>query len=569
VQIHDQADFDKITAKIRDIPKEHLKEGKEEILLYPMDKWHLYNDFKDGKLSGGRIQFVRLFGTIGIFVLFLACINFMNLSTARSEKRAKEVGIRKTIGSLRSQLIWQFFSESLLVAFFALILAVIIVVLSLSFFNGLADKQIAIPWKLPSFWLLLGGFTLLTGAVSGSYPAFYLSGFEPIKVLKGTFRVGYLASLPRKIMVVVQFTISVALIIGTLVVFRQIQFAKSRPIGYTRDGLISVAMSTPDLAAHYNAIRTDLLQTGTVENMAESSSPETEIDAALTGFEWRGKNPSSNPLFGVIGVTHDFGKTVGWEILQGRDFSKNFPSDSGAAGSFILNEAAVKLIGLKNPVSEIIKFNGISHTIIGIVKNLIMESPYSPASPTIFLVDYKWANIITVHIRPSVPVREALANIETVFKKYDPASPFEYRFVDEEYAKKFSDEQRIGNLATVFAALAIFISCLGLFGLASFVAEQRTKEIGVRKLLGASVFNIWRLLTKEFVSLVFISLLIAIPIAFYFMHKWLQHFQYRVEFTWWIFAAAGIGAIAITLITVSFQSIKAALTNPARGLRTE
>jgi ABC-type antimicrobial peptide transport system permease subunit len=370
-------------------------------------------------------------------------------------------------------------------------------------------------------------------------------------------------------LVVGQFSISVALIIGTIVVIRQIQYAKSRPVGYRRDGLISVAINTPDISGHYNAIRKDLLQTGAIEDMAESSSPETEIETALTGFDWRGKDPHSNPLFGTIGVTHDFGRTIGWEVLRGRDFSRKFLSDSGASGSLILNEAAVKLTGLRTPVGELIKFNGVSHPIIGVVKDMLMESPYSPVSPTIFIVDYGWTNFITIRIKPSLPVHEALAKIEPVFKQYNPASPFEYRFIDEEYAKKFSDEQRIGNLAAVFAILAIFISCLGLFGLVSFVAEQRTKEIGVRKLLGASAFNIWNLITREFVFLVLISLLIAIPVAYLFMDKWLQNYQYRSDMSWWIFAAAGTAAIVITLLTVSFQSIKAALANPTSSLRSE
>jgi len=565
-QVNNNTDFDKITAKIKDIPKEHLKEGKEEILLYPMDKWHLYSDFKNGKVDEGRIQFVWLFSIIGVFVLLLACINFMNLSTARSEKRAKEVGIRKAIGSLRRQLIGQFLSESLVTASSALIVAIIIVMLSLPFFNNLADKQMSVPWLNPVFWLFALGFTLFTGLVSGSYPAFYLSGFEPIKVLKGTFRVGRFASLPRKILVVIQFTVSVTLIISTVIVFRQIQFAKNRPVGYTREGLITVAMNTPELAGHYNAIRNDLIQTGAVENMAQSSSPETAVDAALTGFDWKGKDPNASPLFGAIGVTHDFGKTIGWKIIEGRDFSRNFSTDSGA---FILNESAAKLTGLKNPVGEIIKFNGIDHQVIGVVKNMVMESPYDPVSPTIFLLDYNWANFITVRIKPSMPLRDALAKMESVFKTYNPGSPFNYQFTDEEYTKKFSDEERIGNLSAIFAILAIFISCLGLFGLASFVAEQRIKEIGVRKVLGASVFNIWGLLSKDFVMLVTISFLIAAPIAYYFTHNWLQNYQYRTELSWWIFAAAGVGALLITILTVSFQSIKAAIANPVKSLRTE
>ena len=567
VQMSPHADFEKTTAKIKDITSQHRKEVKEQIGLHPMDQWHLYSEFKNGKPVGGRIQFVWLFGIIGVFVLLLACINFMNLSTARSERRAKEVGIRKAIGSVRWQLIGQFLSESLMVAGMALILALLIVRLSLPFFNVLTNKQISIPRDNPLFWLAILGFTLFTGLISGSYPAFYLSGFDPIKVLKGTFRVGPSASLPRKVLVVVQFTVSITLIIGTIIVFRQIHYAKDRPIGYTREGLFTVVMSTPEIyAAHYDALRDDLIRTGAVEDMAESSSSSTEVENTSAGFDWKGKDPTINPLFGTISVTHDFGKTVGWKITAGRDFSRSFPTDSSAV---ILNESAVKLTGLRDPVGQIMKFMGQNLTIAGVVKDMVMQSPYMPVQPTIFFLDYKFANFITVRIKPFMPVRESIAKIEPVFKKYNPGSPFVFKFTDETYAKKFSDEERVGNLASFFAGLAIFISCLGLFGLASFVAEQRRKEIGVRKVLGASVFHLWRMLSKEFVALVIVSCLIAIPIAWYFLHEWLQKYEYRTPVSWWIFAAAAIGALGITLLTVSYQAISAALKNPVTTLRTE
>jgi len=569
VQVNDNVDIARTSAKIKNASMVHLKEaedGKEELVLQPMDNWRLYSEFKNGKVVGGRIQFVWLFGIIGVFVLLLACINFMNLSTARSEKRAKEVGIRKTVGSLRKQLIAQFLSESIVVAFIAFVFAIILVRVLLSFFNSLADKDMAIPWSNPSFWLFSLAFTIFTGLISGSYPAFYLSHFEPIKVLKGTFRVGRFASLPRKVLVVVQFTVSITLVIGTIIVFKQIQFAKNRPVGYTREGLIMIDMTTPDLYGHYDAIRSDLLATGVVENMAESSSPATAVYSNQIGFNWEGKDPNSLPLFGIVACTWDFGKTIGWKIKEGRDFSRDFVADSS---SLILNEAAVKLTGLKNIVGKTIKWNDDNYTVVGVVKDMVMESPYSPVNPTIFTMNTGWANVITIRIKPTVSVQQALAKIETVFKKYNPGAPFDYRFTDEEYAKKFSDEQRIGNLATFFAILAIFISCLGLFGLASFVAEQRTKEIGVRKVLGASVFNLWQMLSKDFAWLVAISCLIAIPIAWYYLHQWLQNYQYRTNISWWVFIAACLGALIITLLTVSFQAIKAALANPVKSLRTE
>ena len=566
VQLNPNVSAAQATKTIMGIPKQHNKDGNEEVILQPMDNWRLHSDFKEGKVSGGRIQFVWLFGIIGVFVLLLACINFMNLSTARSEKRAKEVGIRKTLGSLRVQLVSQLLSESILVAIIALVVALVLVQASLPFFNGLADKEMHLPWGYPAFWSMAVGFALFTGLVSGSYPALYLSSFQPIKVLKGTYKVGKLASLPRKVLVVIQFTVSITLIIGTIIVFRQIQYAKDRPVGYSRDGLITVEINTPEIYGHYNALRDDLLASGAVENMAESNSQPTEVTSNQIGYDWPGKDPSTTPLFGTISVTHDYGKTINWQIKEGRDFSRNFTSDSGA---FVLNESAVKLMGIAHPVGVLVKWNGKARPIVGVIKDMVMQSPFTPVQPTIFFLDYGWTNDIIVRIKPTMPVREALGRIEPVFLRHNPGSPFSYKFVDEEYARKFSDEQNVGHLASIFAILAIFISCLGLFGLASFVAEQRTKEMGVRKVLGASIFNIWKLLSTEFVVLVIISCVIATPLAWYYLDQWLKKYEYHTGIPWWIFVAAAIGALIITVATVSYQAIKAALANPVKSLRTE
>ncbi len=570
VQVADNIDMDKETAKIKDIVMVHkvaATDGKEQAVLFPMDKWRLYSEFKDGKATGGRIQFIWLFSVIGVFVLMLACINFMNLSTARSEKRAKEVGIRKTVGSVRGQLIGQFLSESVLVAFVSFIFSIILVIALLPLFNKLADKSIGIPWSNPFFWLLTLVFTFFTGLISGSYPAFYLSKFEPIKVLKGTFKVGRFASLPRKVLVVIQFTFSIALIIGTIIVFKQIQFAKDRPVNYRNEGLITINMSTPDLYGHYDALRSDLLATHVVDNMAESSSPTTGVWSNQIGFNWQGKDPNTLPSFGTIAVTEDFGKTIGWKIKEGRDFSKEFATDSLG---MILNEAAVKQVAMKRDiVGETIQFNDKNYIVIGVIKDMIMQSPYSPVQPTVFFYDRNWANVITVAIKQGAPIRDALAKIETVFKKYNPSAPFTYTFNDEDYKQKFADEQRVGKLATFFTILAIFISCLGLFGLASFVAEQRKKEIGVRKVLGASVFKLWQMLSKEFALLVLLSCFIAIPLAWYYLNGWLLQYEYRTTISSWVFIMSGIGALTITVITVSFQAIKAAVANPVKSLRTE
>ncbi|MBB5282304.1 ABC-type antimicrobial peptide transport system permease subunit [Rhabdobacter roseus] len=568
-QIAPNTNFEAVSTKIKDLKLKHAPEVafvKPEIFLHPMSRWHLYDSWdKAGKVSG-RIQYVWLFGIIGVFVLLLACINFMNLSTARSEKRAKEVGIRKAVGSVRTQLISQFLSESLLVVTVAFVLSLLLVWLILPFFNEVADKEIAVLWTNPVFWLFGIGFSLFTGLLAGSYPAFYLSSFQPVKVLKGTFRIGRFASMPRKVLVVVQFTVSVTLIIGTVLVFRQIQYAKNRPIGYDRNGLITVAMNTPELYGRYNALRSELLQTGAVIEMSTSSTPATHLLSKNGGFEWEGKDPNLKAQFGTVAVTHDFGKTVGWQFVEGRDFSRQFSTDSSG---MVLNETAARYMGIKDPVGKTIKWDGRSFHVVGVVKDMVMESPFEPAFQTVFMLNYDWASVINIKLNPTLSISESLAKIETIFRTFNPGSPFDYKFSDQQYALKFAAEERIGKLAAVFAVLAIFISCLGLFGLASFVAEQRTKEIGIRKVLGATVFNLWQLLSKDFVFLVLIAFVMAAPLAYYFLNGWLQKYTYRTEISWWIFAATGASALLITLLTVSFQAIKAALMNPVKTLKTE
>jgi ABC-type antimicrobial peptide transport system permease subunit len=569
-QVADNADINKVSAKIRDIKlskvnKSELK-SKPQVFLDPMKNWHLYSDFKNGVIVGGRIQYVWLFGIIGVFVLLLACINFMNLSTARSEKRAKEVGIRKAIGSLRSQLIYQFLSESMLVVFFAFALALLFVQLGLPFFNEIAGKKMSILWDNPVFWLFGIGFSIFTGLISGSYPALYLSSFNPVKVLKGTFKVGKLAAIPRKVLVVVQFTVSVTLIICTIIVFSQIQFAKNRPVGYSRDGLITLPMATGDIHKQFAAFKDELLKTGSVVSVAEAGSPTTGDYSTNSGFDWKGKDPSLSVEFPNIDISYDYGKTAGWQLVAGRDLSAEYPTDSAA---FIINETAAKFMNLNNPIGEILKWDGHPYRIVGMIKDMVAESPYAPVRPTLFHLLSGAGDYIIVRINPKSSARDALAKIEGVYKKYNPSQPFDYQFVDEEYAKKFGNENRIGKLAGFFASLAIFISCLGLFGMASFMAEQRTKEIGVRKVLGATVFNLWQMLSRDFVVLIIISLLIATPVSYYFMYKWLLGYQYHTAISWWIFAVTAIGAMALTLLTVSYQSINAALANPVKSLKTE
>jgi len=570
VQTADNSSMVSVSKKIKDVKihKVHKDEvvHKPQLFLLPMNMWHLNSEFKDGVNVGGAIRYVWLFGIIGIFVLLLACINFMNLSTARSEKRAKEVGIRKAIGSLRKQLIYQFFSESLLVAICAFLFSIILAQLSMPFFNQVANKRMSILWDKPLFWIMGIGFSLVTGLIAGSYPAFYLSSFNPVKVLKGTFRVGRFAAFPRQILVVLQFTVSVILIICTIIVFRQIQFAKNRPVGYSRAGLVVLAMATEDIHKHFSVVQDELLKTGAITSIAECSGPTTGISSTNSGFEWKGKDPGLAVDFPNTEVSPEYGKTVSWEFKEGRDFSNEFPSDSSA---FLINETAAKYMNLKNPVGEIVKWDHTPFTVIGVIKDMVQESPYAPVRPSFYHMSKDAENFITIKTNPKVSVSGALNKIEAAFKTYNPAQPFEYEFAYEAYAKKFGDEERIGKLASAFAALAIFISCLGLFGMASFMAEQRIKEIGVRKVLGASVFNLWRLLSKDFVVLVSISLIIAVPLAYYFMDQWLQNYEYRAEISWWISGLTALGALIITLLTVSYQSIKAALANPVKSLRTE
>lgn len=568
-QLAENADIEKVSRKIHDVKLKASGPGearfKPVIFLHPMNKWHLFADFKNGVNVGGRIQYVWLFGIIGVFVLLLACINFMNLSTARSEKRAKEVGVRKAIGSARSQLIAQFFSESFMVVLLAFVLSIVIVLLLLPYFNQLADKKLSVLWTYPVFWGMGFLVCLFTGLIAGSYPALYLSSFQPVKVLKGTFRIGQFAAMPRKVLVVLQFSVSVILIIGTIVVYRQIQHAKNRPVGYNKESMVFTT-TNDEIHKKFEAIRNQLKNDGTIIEMAESGSPATEVWNSNGGFNWEGKDPNQSVNFPNNAVSYEFGKVLGWQIKEGRDFSRDFATDSAA---FIMNESAVKFIGLKDPVGKTIQWNDKPYTIIGVVKDMLIESPYEPIKASLWHLSTEVENVITLKMNPKLSVSTALAAIEKTFSAYDPATSFEFRFVDEEFGKKFMEEERIGKLATCFAVLAVLISCLGLFGLASFVAEQRTKEIGVRKVLGASVTNLWQMLSKDFIVLVLIACVIAVPLSWYGMSQWLQKYDYRTPITWWIFASAIFGALIITLLTVSFQAVKAALANPIKSLRTE
>jgi ABC-type antimicrobial peptide transport system permease subunit len=570
VQLADNVKLENASAKIKNVKLDNIgpeeKRYKWQVFLHPMSKWNLYSEFKNGINTGGNIRYVWLFAAIGIFVLILACINFMNLSTARSEKRAREVGIRKAIGSLRWQITRQFFFESYMVVIFAFIFALVLVALLLPLFNDVAAKQMTMPWNNPLFWFGCIGFIIITGLLSGSYPALYLSSFQPLKVLKGTFKAGKNAAIPRRVLVVLQFTVSVMLIIGTIIVHQQIQHAKNRPIGYDRNGLVNIWMER-EIKEHYDAVRNELKSSGAIEELTASNAPLTGVWNTNGGFEWEGKDPNLAVDFPNNSVRFDFGKTVSWKLKSGRDFSRDFATDSVA---FIINESAAKFLGFADPVGKTLKWNGTPFTIIGVVDDIMQESPFYPVRPTLYHID-QFANMnnLILKLNPNKSVASSIKIIEQTLRKYSPDVPFDYKFVDEEFGSKFIAEERIGKLSSYFAVLAILISCLGLFGMASFVAEQRTKEMGIRKVLGASVVNLWRLLSIEFIILVSLSCLIATPIAYYYLDGWLANYDYRVEINWLVFVAATIVALLITLITVSFQAIKAALMNPVKSLRTE
>lgn len=575
IQIADNTTFDAVTEAIIEVKKkadEDVVQYNPRIFLLPMDDWYLRSNFEDGVQTGGRITYVWLFGIIGIFVLILACINFMNLSTARSEKRAKEVGIRKTLGSQRGQLIAQFLSESFLVVIFAFISAVAIVLLFLNGFNDLARKEILFPWTNPSFWLISVGFIVVTALLAGSYPALYLSSFKPVQVLKGTFKGGKYSGLPRKILVVLQFTVSVAFIIGTFIVMQQINHAKNRPIGYEKEGLIQIPTFAQDFTGKTELMREKFIKSGAVVEMATSSSPTTQIWSNRSGYTWEGKPDGFQEDFAWTEVSVDYAKTLKMKVVEGRDFSRDFASDSLG---ILINETAKKYMGVENPVGMLLRDTDEEDPapplkIIGVVEDMVAQSPYEPVKQGMYVYDrYDNFSYYNLRLNPNQSAGQSIAVVERVFREQFPDIPFEYQFVDEEYGRKFSAEERVGSLAGIFTGLAILISCLGLFGLTSFVAEQRTKEIGVRKVLGASISQLWLLLSKDFITLVFISILVASPLAYYVMGQWLQKFTYRTSVGWEVFAVACIGALVITLITVSFQAVKAATANPVKSLRTE
>jgi ABC-type antimicrobial peptide transport system permease subunit len=540
------------------------KDNKEEVFFQPMKDWHLYSNFTAGYQDGGFIEYVRLFSIIGVLVLLIACINFMNLSTARSEKRAREVGVRKAIGSGRRQLIAQFLIESLVITAVAGGLALVLAQLVLPAFDLLTGNSIVMPWTNALFWGIMTGYIVVTGLLAGSRPAFYLSAFRPVNVLKGAVPTGRNATWPRKVLVVLQFSCSVALIISTFLIYEQVQFAKDRPAGYHSAGLVMTDGSV-DLTRSYPALRDELMGSGLVSSITRSNCYVTELWNWSVIDDWQGRQTKEGLSIGTVYIGDDYFQTMGMQLVAGKGFDGNFPADSG---SVVLNEAAVKRMRLKDPVGQLITWHHSPHRVIGVVKDALMSNPYSPAVATLFNYNPTEATNYTYRLaRNAGPM--ALAKIGAIFSKYNPAFPFLYHFVDAAYAQKFGLEELVGRLAALFAGLAIFISCLGLFGLAAYTAEQRTREIGIRKVLGASVAQLWLLLSRDLVLLVVISCVVASPVAYYFLQGWLQQYSYRISIGPGVFVLAAGMALLITAATVSFQAVRAALANPVRSLRAE
>ena len=553
-------------ASIRNVIRSHVAGVDNEIFLHPLTKWRLYSRFENGKIVGGGIETVRLFGIIGAFILLIACINYMNLTTAQSIRRAREVGISKVVGAGRASLVVRFLGESVLVTFLSGVLGLIVVRLSIEGFNWLTWDNLSIPYENPYFWLGIGAFIGVTGIIAGSYPAFYLSGFRPISVLKGTFKTGYSLVSIRKILVVVQFSFAIAFIICTIVIYRQIEYGRDRDPGYNRDHLAFVYVKG-EINQRYQSIRSDLLNSGAATVVTRSNSPITDTWSGDDSYSWRGKNPNLRMYFSEFHADNDFVRTMGLHLIAGRAINTNlYPTDTTA---ILLNESAAKLMGFKDPVGQTVTNKQGNWTVVGVVRDFVSGSPLDAVQPAIIQGPKNWFGAVSFRLNPRYTLSDAMQKIEAIFKKYNPDYPFIYRFADQEDAQKLENERRTGIQSMLFGGMAILISCLGLFALAAYTAERRVKEIGVRKVLGASVTNIAALLSAEFLKLVAIAFVIASPLAWWAMHSWLENYTYRIQFGWLTFAITGVLSMGIAVASVSYQSIRAATSNPVDSLRSE
>ena len=568
VQLRDDADPIKVEAKIKDFIYSYQQKDKSfitELGLQSYPEKYLHSSFKNGQVDGGRIEYVNLFSIVAVFILLIACINFMNLATAQSAKRAKEVGLRKVVGAIRGSLIGQFIGEAILITFFAMTIAFLLVSLLLPAFNNLTSKQISIPVSHPLFWMAMMGLLIVTGFVAGSYPALFLSSLNPVKVLKGSLKFSWAATFFRKGLVVFQFSLSIILIVSMMIIYRQMNYIQSKNIGYNRDNLLYIPIEG-DLSNKYNLFKEEALKMSGILDVSKMRNSPTVIGHHTGSISWEGKDPNLRVGFadGVVG--YDFVKTMKLQLKEGRDFSKEISSDSIG---FLLNETAVDKIGFKNPVGQTMIWGNHAGKVIGVLKDFHFNSLHQTIEPLIVRLDENWT-WGTILIRTQAgKTKEAIAGLEKICKELNPKFPFAYQFSDQEFANLYKSETVVSKLSDYFAFIAIFISCLGLLGLATFTAAQRTKEIGVRKVLGASVPNIIAMLSNNFLKLVVISMLIAFPVSWLAMNKWLQNFAYKINIDWWVFALAGIVTIFIALITVSYQSIKAALSNPVKSLRSE
>lgn len=535
-----------------------------KLFLHPASKWRLYSNFENGENTGGMIDYVKLFTAISIFVLLIACINFMNLATARSQTRAREVGIRKSVGSRRKEIIFQFLGESLLITFISFLSAIVLVELLLPGYNLLVDKNISIDYSNPLIWGAAISLVLVIGILSGSYPAFYLSSFQPVKVLKGKLDIGKNGSLPRQVLVTLQFGFSIFLIIGTIVIYQQIIHVKSREIGYDRENLIQIQTNN-ELETNFETIRQELIRTNAAKSVCKSNSPVTSSFSS-NEVQWEGMPTGQRNSFTTIATEYDYTQTMGIKVLEGRDFSRDFKSDFSGV---VINEAAVDFMGLKNPIGQKIKAIGMDLEIIGVTANVLMDSPYQPVLPLTMVFIPSWSSTITIRLNKTDNLPASLTKVENVFKKLNPNYPFTYRFADIDFEKKFSTINLVSRLAGIFAFLAIMITCLGLLGLAAFTAEQRTKEIGIRKVMGATVSNLVVLISKDFSRLVVFAFIISAPIGWWFLNNFLERYPYRVTISWWVLLLAGVGCLILALIIVSTQALRAATANPTKSLRSE
>ncbi|MEM7548742.1 MAG: ABC transporter permease [Bacteroidota bacterium] len=566
IELHENVQVDLANQKAGPLVHKNIPEDiyNKQVWFYPMSDWRLYSEFEHGKVSGGRIEYVRLFSVVAIFILLIACINFMNLATARSEKRAREVGIRKSVGSGKRELILQFLSESILITLVSFLLGLFIVELSLNAFNDLVGKELIMPYASGIFWAISFLFVLTIGLFSGSYPAFFLSSFRPVEVLKGKLKIGKGEIAPRKILVTLQFGFSILLIIGTVVVYQQIQHVKQREVGYKKDGLIMVS-TTAQIESKFQTVRNELEATGVVSSITKSNSPVTDI-YSTNSVRWKGLEEDRFIDFTTVATEYDYAITMGVEVLAGRDFSPEFSNDSI---NVVINKEAAELMGFEDPIGEQIFMWDDWVTIVGVIDNVLMGSPYDNIEPMVVRYVPEWSSTVSIRLKETNDIKTSLAKIEDVMRKHNPGYPFEFRFVDDEFNKKYTSISLISKLANLFAFLAILITCLGIFGLAAFTAEQRTREVGIRKVLGASIPNIMMLISKDFAKLVLFAFIVAGPISWWALDNFLNQYTYRINISWWVIPATGVFALILAVCIVATQALKAAVVNPVNSLRSD